>query len=97
MSGLFSADPEDESAAEDFKEDAEQQRDELDDMNGQLDEVSKPDVGGVQMDVNNYIDAGSSQSLSSAIVSLTSNNLIISMMCITLTIALVGYVLYGKR
>lgn len=97
MSGLFSADPEDESAAEDFKEDAEQQRDELDDMNGQLDEVSKPDVGGIQMDVNNYIDAGSSQSLSSALVSLTSNNLIISMMCITLTIALVGYVLYGKR
>lgn len=97
MSGLFSADPEDVADAEDFRADAEQQREELDDMNGQLDDVSKPDVDGIQMDVNNYIDAGSSQSLSGAFSALTSNNLIISMMCITLTIALVGYVLYGKR
>lgn len=94
MTDLFSPD---DSASEDYQDEAGQQRDELDDMNEQLDNVTKPAVDGIQMDVNDYIDGGDSQALAGALAALTGNNLLISMMCITLTIALVGYVLYGKR
>lgn len=80
-----------------FQEEAGQQRDELDDMNQQLENVTKPPVDGIQMDVNDYIDSGDTRALSIALAGLTGDSLMIRMMCIVLTIALVGYVLYGKR
>lgn len=94
MKGLFSPDS---SASDEYQEEAGQQRDELDEMNQQLENVTKPPVDGIQMDVNDYVDSGDTQALTGALAALTGNSLMISMMCIVLTIALVGYVLYGKR
>ena len=94
MSGLFDGDT---TESDDYRDEAGQQRDELDDMNEQLENVTKPAVDSIQMDIDNYLDGDDSQALAGALSSLTGNSLLISMMCITLTIALVGYVLYGKR
>lgn len=94
MTGLFdSSSPE----ADQFQEDAADQGDALDSMNQKLNLVNKPAVGGIQMDAGKYVDATSTQYLTASFSSLTNNNLLISMMCIALTIALVGYILYGKR
>lgn len=95
MSGLF--EPDDSNDADEYEKESDQQRDDLDNMNDQMAEVSKPDVGSIQMDVSGYVDSGASQNFAVALSGLTNNSLLVSMMCITLTIALVGYVLYGKR
>lgn len=94
MKDLFSPDA---SAADDFQEEAGQQREELDDLNEQLENVTKPPIDDIQMDIDNHLNASASSAFADAFTRLTSNSLLISMMCITLTIALVGYVLYGKR
>lgn len=94
MTDLFGGDT---AESDDYQDEAGQQRDELDGLNTQLEDVNKPDVDGIQMDIGGYVDGGDSQAFAGALASLTGNSLLISMMCITLTIALVGYVLYGKR
>lgn len=94
MIDLFDGKSED---AEDFQNDAAQKGDEMEDLNNQLQEATKPPVSDIQVDIDSYIDASASQSYAGALSALTSSSLLISMMSITLTIALVGYILYGKR
>lgn len=94
MTGLFGGDT---SAADEFQQDAEQQRDEFDQMNEQLEAVTKPPVEDVQTDIGAYVDPVANAQVTSAFQSFASNPLITTMMMITLTVALVGYILFGKR
>lgn len=94
MSSLFDTESDD---AEDFKEDAAQKGDEIDDLNNQLQDVTKPPVSDVVTDLDSYIDAGTASTVSSMFGALAGEPLIMSMLMITLTIALVSYILFGKR
>lgn len=94
MTDLFGGDT---SASDDFQQDASQQRDEFDQMNEQLDAVTKPPVEDVQTDIGAYVDPVANAQVAHAFQSFASNPLITTMMLITLTVALVGYILFGKR
>lgn len=94
MTDLFGGD---EPAPDDFQDDAGEQHDELEDMNEQLESFTKPDIEDMEMEVSDIVDPGSAQGFTDALSSLTGNSLSLNMMTITLTIALVGYILYGKR
>lgn len=87
----------DDTEAEQFQDDAGNKADELDDLNNQLQEATKPPIGDIQVDIDNYIDSDSAHSYAGALSALTSSNLLVTMMCMVLTIAFVGYILYGKR
>lgn len=94
MMGLFGMEsPE----ADDFKEEAAQKGEEMDELNNQLQEATKPPLSDIQVDINGYIDNTSQSNFGNALTRLTNNTLLISMMAMTLTIALVGYILFGKR
>lgn len=94
MEGLFGGDT---SQSDQFQQDAGQQREEFDQMNDQLEAVTKPPVENVQTDVGAYLDPVANAHVSSVFQSFASSPLITTMMLITLTVALVGYILFGKR
>lgn len=94
MSGLFGGESSD---AEDFRDDAAQKGEEMDDLNNQLQEVTKPPVDEVQTDLDGYISPDDAGVVTDTMLALTGDSLITSMLMITLTIALVAYILFGKR
>lgn len=94
FNGLFDAESQ---AAEDFVEDAADKGEEIDDLNQQLQDVTKPPVSDVVTDLDAYIDSYELSYVSSSFSSLAGDPLIMSMLMITLTIAFVAYILFGKR
>lgn len=94
LTGVLDPDVE---GSEDYMDEAASQRDQLDSMNQSMNQVVKPDVGNLQMDIQAVVDPSATNYLTSSLSGLSGNSLIVQMMCIALTIALVGYVLYGKK
>lgn len=94
FTGLFNPDV---GASDDFQQDAAQQRDEFDEMNEQLEAVTKPPVEDVHMDIDSYLDPVDNAQVAGVFRSFAGSQLITSMMLISLTLALVGYILFGKR
>lgn len=94
MEGLFGKSSD---KADDFADSAESQKSELDQMNEQLEAVTKPPVEDIETDIGSYIDSEDNATVAGAFQSFASNPLISTMMMITLTVALVGYILFGKR
>lgn len=83
--------------ADDFVDDAVDRADQMNDLNSQLQESYKPDLGDVSVDASLYLDTGGKQTFTSVMGAFASNNLLVTMMTITLTVALLGFILYGKR
>ena len=83
--------------AEDYKEQSADQRGQIDSLNQSMNQVVKPDVGNIDMGVDSYVDPTASIYLTSSLSGLAGNSLVVSMMCIALTLALIGYILYGKK
>lgn len=94
MEGLFGKSSD---KADDFADNAESQKSELDQMNEQLEAVTKPSVEDIETDIGSYIDTEDNATVAGAFQTFASNPLISTMMMITLTVALVGYILFGKR
>lgn len=83
--------------ANDFAQEAESHKSELDQMNGKIEAVTKPPVEDIKTDIGSYIDSEDNATVTGAFQSLANNPLILTMMMITLTVALMGYILFGKR
>lgn len=94
LSGLFNPDS---SEAEDFQSSADQQGQQMDDLNEQLDSVTKPPVSDVVTDVADYVDPNALVVVNGNLAQLTNNPLIVAMLMISLTIVLLSYILFGKR
>lgn len=94
MNGLFGSST---VESDQFQEEAADQGTELDNLNEQLDAVTKPPVEDIHTDVNAYLDPVAAAQTAAAFQGLANNTLVCTMMLITLTSALVGYILFGKR
>lgn len=87
----------DTAEADDFVDDAGDQGDQISDLNDQLQDVIKPDVGDLDLGVSGYADPDTANLINTSIRQLVSNSLIVTMFSITLTVSLVSFVLFGKR
>ena len=87
----------DSTDAEEFQDDAAQKGEEMDDLNEQLQDVTKPSVSDIETDLDGFVDSGTSDVVATKLAVLTGDTLIVSMFMITLTVALLSYILFGKR
>lgn len=94
LTGLFDGDGTDPG---DFEGEAEQQGSEMDDLNNELQSVTKPPVEDIQTDIGDYVSSDDQTITNDALAYVTGNSLVTSILMIVLTIALLGYILYGKR
>lgn len=94
LTGLF--DP-DSPEAEDFQSSADQQGQQMEDLNEQLDSVTKPPVSDIETDLDDYVDPNALVIVNGNLAQLTNNSLIVAMLMISLIIALLSYILFGKR
>lgn len=85
------------SEADAFQQDAEQQAGELEDMNQQLEQIQKPPVEDIQMGVDGYVSPSDVATVNSEFGNFTQHPMVLAMTMISLTVALVAYILYGKR
>lgn len=94
LTGLFNPDA---SASDDFQDSAQNQGNEFEELNQQLETVTKPPVEDIQTNLDGYLDPEAAAQTAAAFRGLANNQLVVTMMLITLTSALVGYILFGKR
>lgn len=94
MTGLFSPD---DSMADDFQNEAEQQGSEMDELNQQMQEVTKPPVEDIEIDIDDYLSPDDLASVTGEFAQITGDETVITMLMMSLTVALVAYILYGKR
>lgn len=94
MDGLFGVD---DSAADEFESQMESQGQEMQDAVDQLDTMQKPAVSDINVDLSGIVSNSDLTLAASPLSALLSNELFFSMTLISLTLALVAYVLYGKR
>lgn len=82
---------------EDFEDEAENQAGQMEDLNNQLQEVTRPDIEDVQTDLEDYVSSQDMQATKDGLEELLNNQLVVSTLMISLTVSLVAYILYGKR
>lgn len=80
-----------------FQHDAEVAVGELENANDQLQEVERPDVEQVVTDFEQFVPQADVQFVGSEMAALTSNGLFSTLLLMGLGVALIGYILYGKR
>lgn len=85
------------TSTDDFEDNAAQQGGEIGGLNDELENVTKPPIEDIQTDVDDYLDPDDAQEAYAVFATLTGNSLVSSMLVMALTVALVAYVLYGKR
>ena len=86
----------DTAVADEFQEDAAQKGDEMDDLNNQLQEVTKPPVDDLDLELN-IVDDVDMGLITEQFTKLTNHSMILTMLLTSLTVALLAYILYGKR
>lgn len=94
MTDLFGGE---DPAADDFASNMESQATEAEDLIDELEQVTKPPVGDIDVDLSDVVSGADVSNAASPLTALLSNELFFSMTMISLTLALVAYVLYGKR
>ena len=94
MRGLFpSATPE----GTQFENNAGQQSEEMEHLNNELQNVTRPPLEEVDTDIEDYVSSQDIQTVKAELGDLMNHQLIVTPILIALTIALVAYILYGKR
>lgn len=87
----------DSTDSNDFQEEAAQQGQEMDDLNNQLQGVTKPPVDDIQTSVDSYVSPFAISVFTEQFSLITGNSLTTTMLVMSLTVALVAYILFGKR
>lgn len=94
LTGLFSpSDPD----ADDFKDDMQQQGQEVQDAADQIDTVTRPALDDVVVDIGQFVDAEGTQQAADLFGQLFENNLVLTMVMISLMVALAAFIIFGKR
>lgn len=94
MTELFGGDT---YEADDFSSEMESQGAQMDDMVDQMDDVTRPDVNDIDIDLTDVVSNQDVTTYTAPLSALLSNSMFFSMTMISLTLALVAYVLFGKR
>lgn len=87
----------DEEWVNDFENKKNEQTEELDGLVSDMDSMNKPSSGDIISDTNEYISSDSVAEYSNLLSTVTNNSIVTTMLLSALSIALVGYVLFGKR
>lgn len=97
LESLVDGDTTHEDAAESFDDSVQDQSGELDDMIDIMDSVAKPDVESIDLSVDQYVDQSDVSSLVSPLAVFFSGNIFGPMVFMTILLATVSYILFGKR
>lgn len=85
------------SQSDEFQDTMESQGKELEDLSGELDSVTKPPVEDIETDLESIVSSAEIESNTSIYGSILSNEIILVMVTVALTLSFAGYALYGKR
>lgn len=87
----------DNSAADEFQDSADQQSGEVDDLNEQIQEITKPPASDIDADLSDYVSDSDLDAVSNSMSGITSDSLFVTLLMMGLSVALLSYILYGKR
>lgn len=83
--------------ADDFQAGVDQQTGDLNNITGALENMDKPDLNEFSGDISEYVVSADLMEFTSPLQVFFDNQIILSIFCISLTLMLGSYVLYGKR
>lgn len=69
----------------------------MEDMNQQMDEIERPPVEDLDMDIGDYVAPSDVSLVNSHFGAITNHSMVVTMLMLSLTVALVAYILFGKR
>lgn len=84
-------------AAEEFEDHAQEQAGQVSDGIGKIDAVEKPDIGNIDANVDDYLDASAVGLLAGTINIFFQNNIFYSIFSLVLLMMLASYVMFGKK
>lgn len=87
----------DSDSADEFASEMESQAGAMEDAVDQMESVTKPPVDQIVVDVDDFVDPGDISTVGGIIGQLMANQLVLSMVMISITISLVSFVIYGKK
>lgn len=95
--GVLAGTPEEEEEAEQFEQEANQANQNLGQLSGELDSVHRPDINDIDIAVDAYIPSDGVTALTAPFQVVFSNSYVYSILVVGFILALVSYVLFGKR
>lgn len=75
----------------------ESQANAMQDAVDQMDAVTKPPVDDLDVSVDSYVDSDGASAAGDVIGQLMGNDLVFTMVMISITVALVAYIIFGKK
>lgn len=94
MTDLFKGDS---SPSDDFQNEATEQGSQMDDLNDELHNATNPPLENIDTDISDYVGADDMAAVTGEFSQITNDPLILQITMLSLTVALVAYILYGKR
>lgn len=94
MEGLFGGDT---SQSDLFQQEAQDQANEFDELNSQVENFTRPDLEDMDFSIESYVSDQEIAEAAQPLGELVSDPFILVPVALSLTVALVAYVLYGKR
>lgn len=87
----------DSSAADQFKDQIDQSNQDLADMSSVMNSFTTPDINSINVDVGSFVSPSDISSLTAPMSLLFESNIVITCIMISIILATVMFVLYGKR
>ena len=87
----------DDGSADEFLGNVQDQQQQIEEVQSGLDELRKPDIGGVDVDLNSLNDSTAMNAAASTLGVFFNGFLPLRMMLVVLTLALASYILFGKK
>ena len=86
-----------EKVDEEFQEDLNEKKDNLDDLSNTLGSVGAPDISDVNLNINGLVNPNVVTLTTSGISTVLSNEIILRVLIFSATFAVAGFILYGKK
>lgn len=86
-----------EGLADDFNDKVDDQKSELEGIKDSLDSVEKPNAADIDMNIDTYVPPSDLAVATAGLTSVMNNDIIVKLLLLTITFAIVGFILYGKR
>lgn len=86
-----------EKPAEDMADKVQDQTGDLEDINNDMNDVSKPSADSIDMDLDSFVSGANLTLSTSGLSTILGNEVILQFLLMTITFAIVGYILFGKR
>lgn len=97
LDNIFTGREEDHTAADSFQDTVDEQASQFEDMSNTMNQVERPDIESIDLSTSNMVDTDSVILATNGIGTILENPIILRVILMALTLALAGFVLYGKR